>query len=107
MAFKLPKIQLGPKPKRWDFVAALGLLLAAVVAGASLNLVGSQEPGESLTGGLAAAIVCAQLAIAIGSLLVLGKTAKEGTIWGNLAALGGTFAGLGGVLLAAVLWIIA
>jgi hypothetical protein len=37
----------------------------------------------------------------------LGKTSKEGTIWGNLAAIGGMFVGLSGVLLAAALWVAA
>jgi hypothetical protein len=39
--------------------------------------------------------------------LLLGKTAKEGTIWGNLAAIGGMFIGVSGVLLAAALWVAA
>jgi hypothetical protein len=36
--------------------------------------------------------------------MLLGKTAKEGTGWGNFASIAGTFVGMGGVLLAAALW---
>ena len=39
-----------------------------------------------------------------GGLLILGKTAKEGTWWGNLAAVGTMFVGMSGMLLAAAIW---
>jgi hypothetical protein len=52
-------------------------------------------------------VALAQLALGMISLLLLGKTAEEGTLWGNLAAVGGMFAGLSGVLLAAALWVAA
>ena len=48
--------------------------------------------------------VLVQMAVCLGRLMVLGKTAKEGTIHGNLFSVGGMMIGLGGVLLAAALW---
>ena len=104
MAFKLPKIELGPPPRKWDLVALAVLLIGAICAGASWRAAQAQAPGVSLSGDFISLIVAAQLAVCTGSLLLLGKTAKEGTLWGNLAAVGGTFAGMGGVLLAAALW---
>ncbi len=104
MALKLPKIQLGPKPRSWDLVAIVILVAAAVLTALSWRVARAQPPGVSISGGFTSLIVLAQLAVCTVSLLVLGKTAKEGTLWGNLAAVGGMFAGMGGVLLAAALW---
>jgi hypothetical protein len=39
--------------------------------------------------------------------MVLGKTAKEGTIWGNLFAVGACVVGMSGVLLASAMWALA
>jgi hypothetical protein len=36
--------------------------------------------------------------------MLLGKTAKEGTWWGNLASLAAMMVGMSGVLLATALW---
>lgn len=104
---KLPSIKLGPKPKAWDLVAAA--FLAAAAAAGGLNWIAAQKPvpGASLSGDITLAFVLAQAVIASGSLMVLGKTAKQGTLWGNLAAVGGMLVGLSGVLLAAALWIAA
>ena len=103
--FKLPfgGLQI-PKPKRWDWTAFAAL--AAVGAVAAYNLITAQQraAGQSLSGLFTLLIVLAQLALASVSLLILGKTAKVGTIWGNLAAVAGMLAGVSGVLLAAVLW---
>ena len=63
----------------------------------------SGAPGTSLSGKLTFIIVLIQLAVMSIALLVLGKTAKEGTIWGNLMAVAGMTAGMSGVLLAAAL----
>ncbi len=103
----LPSFKLGPKPKAWDLIAVVVLGVAAVAA--ALNWLAAQKtaPGTSLSGNTTLAFVLAQAAIGSASLMVLGKTAKEGTLWGNLAALGGLLAGLSGVLLAAALWIAA
>ena len=49
----------------------------------------SQLPGVSPSDGFTALVVALQLAICTASLLLLGKTAKEGTLWGNLAAVAG------------------
>lgn len=104
---KLPSFKLGPKPTAWDLVAVAVLVAAAAAGGVNWIAASNQPPGASLSGGLTTAFVLAQLAVASVSLLVLGKTAKVGTIWGNLAAVGGMFAGLSGVLLATALWIAA
>lgn len=102
---KLPLINLEvPKPRRWDFAAALTLLAALAVAGANLAVALGQPPGSAISGTTTAAIVGAQLVIMSAGLLVLGKTAAEGTIWGNLLAVGALIAGMSGVLLAAALW---
>ena len=107
MAIKLPKIQLGPKPKKWDLFALAVLALAAVLAAVNWRTARAQLPGVSPSDGFTSLVVMVQLALCTVSLLILGKTAKEGTIWGNLAAVGGMFAGLSGVLLAAALWVAA
>ncbi len=102
---KLPS--LGPKPKRWDLIALAVLAVAAVIAGMNWSAAAGQEPGASLSGSTTFLFVLVQLAIASISLMILGKTAKEGTLWGNLAAVGGMFLGLSGILLAAALWVAA
>ena len=105
MPLQLPKIRLQPKPRKWDLVALAVLVLAAVLAVVNWRTARAQLPGVSPSGSFTSTIVFVQLAICMGSLLLLGKTAKQGTLWGNLAAVGGTFAGLSGVLLAAALWV--
>jgi hypothetical protein len=104
---KLPSIKLGPKPKAWDLVAAAFLAVAGAAAVFNWIVAQKPAPGASLSGDITLAFVLAQALIASASLMVLGKTAKEGTLWGNLAAVGGMLAGLSGVLLAAALWIAA
>lgn len=107
MSFKLPKIQLGPRPKKWDLFALAVLGAAIVLAAVSWQTARAQPPGTMPSSGFITLVALVQLAIGSVSLLLLGKTATEGTLWGNLAALGGMFAGLGGVLLAAALWVAA
>ena len=107
LAFKLPKIQLGPKPKKWDLLALAVLVLAVVLAAISWRTARAQLPGVSPSSSFTSLVALLQLAICTVSLLLLGKTAKEGTLWGNLAAVGGMLAGLVGVLLAAALWVAA
>lgn len=107
LALKLPKIQLGPRPRKWDLIALGVLVLAAVVAAVSWQTARSQPPGTMPSGTFTVAVALGQLALASISLMLLGKTAHEGTLWGNLAAVGGMLAGLGGVLLAAALWVAA
>ena len=107
MAFKLPKIQLGPKPKKWDLFALAVAILAAALAVISWQTARAQSPGVSPSDGFTSLVAVAQLAIATLSLLLLGKTVQEGTLWGNLAAVGGMLTGLSGVLLAAALWVAA
>ncbi len=98
---KLPKL---PRPTRWDLYAigvfALGVILAAVNLGIGLN----KPVGEPYPSGLTALFVFGQLAVSCGGLMLLGKTSKEGTGWGNAASLLATFLGIVGVLLAAALW---
>lgn len=102
-SFKLPKIDL-PRPKRWDWFAIGALLLGAVLTGANLFLGLKKPPGEPFPSGWTTFFVFTQLAIACGGLMLLGKTAKEGTGWGNGASLIASLMGISGVLLAAALW---
>ena len=102
---KLPLINLEvPKPRLWDFIAAGALALVVVVSGANLKAALGRPPGEALSGSLTFGFVIAQLLLTTIGLLVLGKTAKHGTLWGNLLAVGALVAGMSGVLLAAALW---
>ena len=96
-----------PKPKFWDFVA-IGLLLFSVVLAAWAKLTAANlAPGADISGWLSGLWAFLQLAISIASLMVLGKTAKEGTIHGNVAAVLGSLMGLNGLFLAAALSILA
>lgn len=102
---KLPELKLSiPKPKPWDLVAAGALAAGLAVAGWSLAQATQDTAGNALSTAVTWALITVQLTVCVGSLLVLGKTAKEGTIWGNLSAVGGMMIGLGGVMLAAGLW---
>jgi len=101
-ALRLPKLDL-PKPQRWDFIA-LGLF-AAGVALTGVNLVAASGPQlGAVSGAATTGFVAGQLAVTTASLFVLGKTAKEGSLWGNLFAVAGMLLGISGVLLAAAVW---
>jgi hypothetical protein len=100
---KLPKLDL-PRPTRWDFITLAVLLLDVLLIGANLFIAGKKAPGESFPSGAATLFIVVQLALASAGLMLLGKTAKEGTWWGNLAALATMLAGMSGVLLATALW---
>ena len=93
-----------PRPTRWDLISIAVLAAGVVLAGANLSIAHSRPPGESFPQGLTTLFVFTHLAISLAGLMLLGKTAKEGTWWGNLAALGATFVGMGGLLLAGALW---
>lgn len=93
-----------PKPKKWDFVACTTVVVSALLAGYNLSAALGQAPGEAVSGLTTTLLVLLQLGIATLSLFVLGKTAKEGTLWGNLAAVTGMLVAVGAVLLAAALW---
>lgn len=105
-AFKLPSLNL-PRPLRWDWIALGVLLVGVVLTGLNFMTALSRQPGEPMPGGLTPLFVVGQLAVACGGLMVLGKTAKEGTAWGNLFSLLAMFVGMSGVLLAAALWALA
>ena len=94
-ALKLPSLKMPdlPRPTRWDLIAIGTLLVGVVLAGATVAL-----PR------LATLFMFVHLIVSCGGLMLLGKTAKEGTWWGNLAALGAMFLGMSGVLLAAAIW---
>ena len=107
-AIKLPLLGWElPRPKKWDIAALLVLVVSALLAGFNLSTALGQPAGDSIAGDLTAGMVLAQLILASLALLVLGKTAKEGTIWGNLASVAAMLAGVSGVLLATALWAIA
>jgi len=63
-----------------------------------------QAIGEPFPSGATALFVFTQLAVSLVGLMLLGKTAKEGTGWGNLFSLLAMLVGMSGVLLAAALW---
>ena len=102
-SFKLPKIEL-PRPTRWDWFALGALLLGLILVGANLAAAFTKPEGAPFPSGLTPLFVLGHLVVACGSLMLLGKTAKEGTGWGNFASIAGTFVGMSGVLLAAALW---
>ena len=102
-SFKLPKIAL-PRPARWDWFAIGALVLGLVLTGANLAVAQAKPVGAPFPSGLTPVFVFAQLIVACGGLMLLGKTAKEGTWWGNLASLGAMLLGMGGVLVAIALW---
>ena len=102
---KLPKIEV-VKPKRWDLIALAVLAVAFVLSGANLHLALREGEG-AISGGVTAAFVTIQLILCLLGLMVLGKTAKEGTIWGNLFSVGACVVGMSGVLLASALWALA
>lgn len=93
-----------PRPRRWDLVTAAVLLAGLLLAGANLFVSRTKAPGEPFPEGLTSLFVFTQLAVCLGGLLLLGKTAKEGTWWGNWAAILALVVGMSGVLLAAALW---
>ena len=102
---KLSSIKLNvPRPRLWDLVTGAALLLGCVLGVMNWSAAQGKPPGTSLSGVLTLRFVLLQLLVCMASLMLLGKTAKEGTIWGNLAAVAGMFVGMSGVLLAAALW---
>lgn len=104
-AIKLPLLGWElPRPKKWDLSALLVLVASALLAGANLQAALGQAPGESISSWLTATMVLGQLVLASLALFVLGKTAKEGTLWGNLLSVAALLAGVSGVLLATALW---
>jgi len=103
---KIGNIELAlVKPRLWDLVAVAVLGAGVILAAGSMGkaLAGGATAGR-ISDGFALTLALVQLGICLGSLMILGKTAKEGTIWGNLAAVGGLCVGMSGVLLAAALW---
>lgn len=103
-AFTIPRLGWEiPKPRFWDVVAIGLVVVSLAIAGWGWITVRSLPAGQSVSGWLTALWTATQLAISIGGLMVLGKTAKEGTIHGNLAAVAAGLLGLTGVFLAAAL----
>jgi hypothetical protein len=96
-----------PKPKAWDLAAIAAAGLGVVLCGANAALALGGQAGSSPSTSFSLSMVMAQVAVLSISLLILGKTAKEGTIWGNLAAVGGMLIGTSGILLAGAMWVAA
>ena len=95
------------RPKSWDFGAFVVTGAGLALSGMNLAVSQSASAAGAISGGVTTVFVTVQLAICCLSLMMLGKTAKEGTIWGNLIAIGGCFVGMSGVLLASALWALA
>lgn len=105
---KIPVLNLEiPKPKPWDLAALAAVAVGLVAAVANLMTSGMRQPGSFVSTPLTMVFVLVQLLVCLGSLMLLGKTAKEGTIHGNLFSLAGMFIGLVGVMLAAAIWAVA
>ncbi|HXO20310.1 MAG TPA: hypothetical protein VOA87_10360 [Thermoanaerobaculia bacterium] len=102
--FKLPALKDVTRPTRWDLAAIAVLAVGLILTGANLAVARAKPVGEPFPDGATALFVFTQLAVSLGGLLLLGKTAKEGTGWGNLASILSMFVGMSGVLLAAALW---
>ncbi len=96
-----------PKPTAWDLAAMATALLGLVVAVANASIALGGAAGQAPSGPFTLAVAGIQILIVSSSLLILGKTAKHGTIWGNLAAVAGTFIGMSGILLAGAMWVAA
>ena len=96
-----------PHPARWDWVALAILVGGVALIAANLLVARGGGPGEPAPAALTMTFVFLQLAVATAGLLVLGKTAKEGTGVGNFAAIAALLLGIGGVMLAAALWAMA
>lgn len=103
LADKLPKIDL-PRPQRWDWIAIASLVVGLVFIAANLAIGFKKPAGEPFPSSWTGVFVFGQLVVACGGLMLLGKTAKEGTGWGNAASLLAMVVGISGVLLAAALW---
>ena len=100
----LPEIDI-VKPKKWDLAALIVLGASGGLCGA--NLLAAQAETGAISGTLTTLFILAQLGLCCFAFLVMGKTAKMGTIWGNLLALGAGLSGMSGVLLASALWALA
>lgn len=107
-AIKLPLIGWElPRPRKWDLFALVVLAASVLLAGMNLKIALGGAPGESVSSLLSTAMMLSQLGLASLGLFVLGKTAKEGTLWGNLTSVAAMLAGVSGMLLATALWAIA
>jgi len=102
-SLKIPKLDL-PKPEKWDYIAIGILLVSLVLIGANLMMAGKKAPEAPFSSAATFAFIALQLALSCVGLMALGKTAKEGTWWGNFASLGAMLIGMSGVLLATALW---
>ena len=78
--------------------------VAAALVVAAVNMKAAMGAAGSISGAMTLFFCLIQLAIGSVGLLLLGKTAKYGSIWGNLAAVTAMMIGVAGVLLAAALW---
>ena len=90
------------KPKTWDVGGAIVLGAAMVLAGANLML--SAGSAVSISGATTIVFATLHMALCLLCFMVLGKTASQGTIWGNLLALAGSLVAASGTLLATALW---
>jgi hypothetical protein len=101
---KLPSLKNLDRPTRWDLITGAVLVVGLVLMGANFAAASHKPAGEPFPNGLTGVFVLTQLAVSLVGLMLLGKTAKEGTWWGNIAAILAMMVGMGGVLLAAALW---
>ena len=102
--FKLPAWREITRPTRWDWIAAAVFAVGVVLVGVDVAMAHRKPLGAPFPSGATALFVVAQLAVSLGGLMLLGKTAKEGTGWGNLFSLLALATGMVGILVAGALW---
>jgi heme/copper-type cytochrome/quinol oxidase subunit 4 len=102
--FKLPAWREITRPKRWDWIAAAVFAIGVVLIVADVTMAQRKPLGDPFPSGATALFVVVQLAVSLGGLMLLGKTAKEGTGWGNLFSILALLVGMVGVLVAGALW---
>ena len=90
------------KPKTWDVGGAIVLGAAMVLAGANLLL--STGSAVSISGATTIVFASLHMTLCFLCFMILGKTASQGTIWGNLLALAASLVAGSGTLLAIALW---
>ena len=91
MAFKLPKIPLGPRPTRCN-LSGLAVLLPAVFSAAiSWRTARAQPPAVPPSCSSIPMFAAAQPAVCRSGPRLLGQATRGGTSWGSPAAAGGPF----------------
>lgn len=103
MKLSIPRLALA-KPTLWDILSIALVAFGGAAAALNWRVATSLGPGDALSTSAASLFALTQLGVCVACLTLLGKTAKQGTVLGDLAAALGILVGIGGSLLAATLW---